>query len=158
MIGGTYSKGQMTFFERVDFWLQWSDENLPVMLQSKRYSEAKTHRELKEKLFYDIIDCLDKGKMWEKGIEMCKELAQQYEQETLDYIRLSEILVRVISLSVLLGNCLVFQQRQAECYDRIMKQVRPDPYYFRVGYYGLGFPSFIQVIGHQNKYPITLFC
>jgi dedicator of cytokinesis protein 1 len=70
------------------------------MLQSKKYSEAKTHRELKEKLFYDIIDCLDKGKMWEKGIEMCKELALQYELETLDYIRLSEILVcHVVSLN-----------------------------------------------------------
>lgn len=92
-------------------------------MESKRYPEAKTHRELKEKLFYDIIDCLDKGKvgstlpylplpllhiylhhyaswilsqMWEKGIEMCKELALQYELETLDYVRLSEILVSVL--------------------------------------------------------------
>jgi len=52
--------------------LQWSDEALPVMLQSRKYSELETQRELKEKLYYDIIDYLDRGKMWEKGIELCK--------------------------------------------------------------------------------------
>ena len=31
--------------------------------------------------------------MWEKGIELCKELAHQGECETFDYIQLCEILV-----------------------------------------------------------------
>ena len=31
--------------------------------------------------------------MWEKGIEMCKELAHQYDEETFDYTQLSLILV-----------------------------------------------------------------
>ena len=31
--------------------------------------------------------------MWEKGIELCKELANQYEHENFDYIQLSQILV-----------------------------------------------------------------
>ena len=39
----------------------------------------------------------------------------------------------------------VIQQREARFYDCIMKQMRPEPEYFRVGFYGLGFPSFLQV-------------
>ena len=31
--------------------------------------------------------------MWEKGIELCKELAHQYENETFDFIQLSAVLV-----------------------------------------------------------------
>lgn len=65
--------------------------------------------------------------MWEYAIDRCKELAQQYEQETFDYDRLSEL-----------------HRRLAEFYDSIMKHARPEPEYFRVGYYGKGFPQFLQ--------------
>jgi len=34
--------------------------------------------------------------MWEMGIELCKELAMQYETETFDYLQLSSILVRLL--------------------------------------------------------------
>ena len=67
-------------------------------------------------------------KMWEKGIELCKELAHQYETETFDYSQLSLIL-----------------KKQADFYDCILKQMRPEPEYYRVGYYGQGFPGFLQV-------------
>ena len=36
--------------------------------------------------------------MWEKGLDLCKELAKQYETETFDYIRLSQLLVSEIWL------------------------------------------------------------
>ncbi|KAH9503217.1 Dedicator of cytokinesis protein 1 [Bulinus truncatus] len=107
--------------------LQWSDEPLAAMLQNHKYPDALTNRELKERLYYDIIFYFDKGKMWEKGIELCEELCMLYKDELFDYISLGKIL-----------------KRQAELYDCIMKQIRPEPEYFRVGYYGLGFPSFLQ--------------
>lgn len=47
------------------------------------------------------------------------------------------------------------QKRQAELYDCILKQMRPEPEYFRVGYFGLGFPSFLQV---RAMDVITLDC
>lgn len=34
--------------------------------------------------------------MWEKGIELCDELAQQYKEELFNYRNLSKILVRPI--------------------------------------------------------------
>ena len=45
------------------FSLQWSDETLPIILHSTKYPNVQTHRELKEKLYYDIIDYFDKGQV-----------------------------------------------------------------------------------------------
>jgi len=39
---------------------------------------------------------------------------------------------------------VLLQKKQAGLYDSIMTKIRPEPEYFRVGYYGLGFPSFLQ--------------
>ena len=33
------------------------------MLHSEKYAAMETHRELKERLYYDIIDYFDKGKV-----------------------------------------------------------------------------------------------
>lgn len=108
--------------------LKWSEETLSPLLKGDKYlNNAKSHRELKEVLYYTIIDNYNKGKMWEYAIEKCKELARQYEQETFEYERLSEL-----------------HRRLADFYDNIMKHARPEPEYFRVGYYGKGFPQFLQ--------------
>lgn len=65
--------------------------------------------------------------MWECAIQKCHELAKQYEEETFDYEQLSNIYKRI-----------------ATFYDDIIKNVRLEPEYFRVGYYGKGFPQFLQ--------------
>lgn len=41
--------------------------------------------------------------------------------------------------------CPLLQKKQAEFYENIMHAMRPQPEYFAVGYYGLGFPSFLRV-------------
>ncbi|XP_017782334.1 PREDICTED: dedicator of cytokinesis protein 1 isoform X3 [Nicrophorus vespilloides] len=107
--------------------LNWSNEILPPLLKSSKHRDAQTHRQLKELLYYKIIDNYNKGKMWECALEKCKELGNQYEEETFDYDRLHEL-----------------HNRMALYYDNIMKQVRPKPEYFRVAYYGYGFPKFLQ--------------
>lgn len=38
-----------------------------------------------------------------------------------------------------------WQRKQAQFYENIVKVIRPKPDYFAVGYYGLGFPSFLRV-------------
>ncbi|XP_076229499.1 dedicator of cytokinesis protein myoblast city isoform X7 [Nomia melanderi] len=107
--------------------LAWSDQPLPPLLRSHRYLSCQTHRELKEALYNDMIDYFDKGKMWECALAVCKELVAQYEEETFDYLQLSVLL-----------------QRMAKFYDAIVKQLRPEPEYFRVAYYGRGHPAFLQ--------------
>jgi dedicator of cytokinesis protein 5 len=39
------------------------------------------------------IDYLDKGKMWEKAIELMRDLRVQYETVVFDYQKLADILV-----------------------------------------------------------------
>ncbi|XP_031352316.1 dedicator of cytokinesis protein 1-like isoform X2 [Photinus pyralis] len=107
--------------------LNWSDEMLPPLLKSNRYSDCHTHRQLKEALFYNIIDYFDKGKMWECALKKCEELARQYKEETFDYEQLSEL-----------------HKRMALFYEDIMRKLRTTPEYFKVAYYGRGFPIFLQ--------------
>lgn len=107
--------------------LDWSDQPLPPLLRSNRYPLCQTHRELKEALYNNIIEYFDKGKMWECALVVCKELIKQYEEETYDYLQLSILL-----------------KRMAKFYDSIVKQLRPEPEYFRVAYYGRGHPPFLQ--------------
>lgn len=123
--------------------LNWSDETLPPLVKSVRYSDSLTHRQLKEALYYNIIDYFNKGKvsgarekyrgfkgfscqMWEFALQKCEELVQVY-KETFDYEQLSEL-----------------HKRMSVFYEDIMKGVRAKPEYFRVAYYGRGFPAFLQ--------------
>ena len=107
--------------------LKWTDEPLPALLRNEKYPDCDTHRELKELLYNEIIEHFDKGKLWETGISYCKEIIFQYESEIFDYMHLSALL-----------------QQMAVFYDNIIKQARPEPEYFRVAYYGRGFPAFLQ--------------
>ncbi|CAH1397385.1 unnamed protein product [Nezara viridula] len=107
--------------------LSWSDVSLSTMLRSSKYPNCQTHRQLKEALYHAIIDYFDQGKMWENAVEVCKELAKQYEEQVHDLPQLSSLL-----------------RRMADFYDNIMYKLRPAPEYFRVAYYGRGFPPFLQ--------------
>lgn len=65
--------------------------------------------------------------MWECALTICKELVRQYEEEIYDYHRLRNLLLKM-----------------ATFYDSIMKNLRPNPEYFRVAFYGRGFPALLQ--------------
>ncbi|KAH0623152.1 hypothetical protein JD844_031162 [Phrynosoma platyrhinos] len=107
--------------------LQWSDKPCaPHLLQRDSYY-VYSQQELKEKLYQEIIAFFDKGKMWEKAIQLSKELAEMYENKVFDYEGL--------------GNLL---KKRAMFYENIMKAMRPQPEYFAVGYFGHGFPSFLR--------------
>lgn len=106
--------------------LMWNDTPLSPLLRSHRHPNCQTHRQLKECLYNEIIGYFDKGKMWECAIDMCKELAQQYENEVFDY------------------HCLsITHLRLAQMFDKILKEMRHESEYFRVGFYGLKFPQFL---------------
>uniref|UniRef100_A0A8B9ULE2 Dedicator of cytokinesis 5 n=1 Tax=Anas zonorhyncha TaxID=75864 RepID=A0A8B9ULE2_9AVES len=107
--------------------LQWSEKPcVPHLLQRDSYY-VYSQQELKEKLYQEIISFFDRGKMWEKAIQLSKELADMYENKVFDYEGL--------------GNLL---KKRATFYENIMKAMRPQPEYFAVGYYGQGFPSFLR--------------
>ena len=98
-----------------------------TMLPADGHHSPQMEWQRKEALYLTIIGYFDRGKCWEKGIPLCKELAQFYEQRLYDFTKLSAIL-----------------RRQAEFYDHILTQLRPEPEYFRVGFYGQGLPLFLR--------------
>ncbi|KAG5836573.1 hypothetical protein ANANG_G00256770 [Anguilla anguilla] len=73
-----------------------------------------------------VIHYFNKGKCWEYGIPLCRELAFQYEA-LFDYQSLSWI-----------------RKMEAAYYDNIMEQQRLEPEFFRVGFYGRKFPFFLR--------------
>ncbi|XP_029018297.1 dedicator of cytokinesis protein 5 isoform X1 [Betta splendens] len=107
--------------------LEWSDKPCAPHLIHGDGGQVLSQQELKERLFHEIICYLDKGKMWEKAIEMDKQLAKMHESYMFDFMELSQLL-----------------KTQAQFYENIMHAMRPQPEYFAVGYYGLGFPSFLR--------------
>ncbi|XP_062330716.1 dedicator of cytokinesis protein 1 isoform X2 [Osmerus eperlanus] len=107
--------------------LKWSEEACAAHLTQREGYQASTQGQLKDQLYQEIITYFDKGKMWEEAIILGKELAEQYENQMFDFEQLSASL-----------------RKQAQFYENIVKLIRPKPDYFTVGYYGLGFPSFLR--------------
>uniref|UniRef100_A0A672NQF3 Dedicator of cytokinesis 3 n=1 Tax=Sinocyclocheilus grahami TaxID=75366 RepID=A0A672NQF3_SINGR len=102
--------------------LHWEERPLREFLHYPAQSEW--HR--KEGLCRKVIHYFNKGKCWEYGIPLCRELALQYES-LYDYQSLSWI-----------------RKMEAAYYDNIMEQQRLEPEFFRVGFYGRKFPFFLR--------------
>ncbi|ELV10406.1 Dedicator of cytokinesis protein 3 [Tupaia chinensis] len=102
--------------------LQWEDRPLREFL----HYPSQTEWQRKEGLCRKIIHYFSKGKSWEFGIPLCRELACQYEN-LYDYQSLSWI-----------------RKMEASYYDNIMEQQRLEPEFFRVGFYGRKFPFFLR--------------
>ena len=101
----------------------WNDNENEITRKSQ------THRELKEQLYWEIIDLFDNGKAWEKALEICEELMEQYKSVTFDYTKMARILTKMSTF-----------------YDNIMNLDVPErsPIYYRVSFIGRGFPAFLQ--------------
>ncbi|XP_060241319.1 dedicator of cytokinesis protein 3 isoform X2 [Meriones unguiculatus] len=102
--------------------LQWEDRPLREFL----HYPSQTEWQRKEGLCRKIIHYFNKGKSWEFGIPLCRELACQYES-LYDYQSLSWI-----------------RKMEASYYDNIIEQQRLEPEFFRVGFYGRKFPFFLR--------------
>ncbi|XP_035282476.1 dedicator of cytokinesis protein 4-like isoform X1 [Anguilla anguilla] len=102
--------------------LEWSDRPLREFLSYPMQSEWQR----KEYLHQSIIQNFDRGKCWENGIILCRELADQHEAYY-DYRNLSKM-----------------RMMEASLYDKIMDQQRLEPEFFRVGFYGKKFPFFLR--------------
>uniref|UniRef100_A0A8C4HXA8 Dedicator of cytokinesis 4b n=1 Tax=Dicentrarchus labrax TaxID=13489 RepID=A0A8C4HXA8_DICLA len=102
--------------------LEWSDRPLREFLNYPMQSEWQR----KEYLHLTIVQNFDRGKCWENGIILCRELADQYESYY-DYRNLSKM-----------------RMMEASLYDKIMDQQRLEPEFFRVGFYGKKFPFFLR--------------
>ncbi|UZJ54324.1 hypothetical protein CBS101457_003644 [Exobasidium rhododendri] len=87
----------------------------------------QSHFARKETIYMLILDYLSKGQAWEISIDICRELAKEYEYRSMDYQQLSNIL-----------------QLQASLFQKIGSEERTFPNYFRVAYYGSQWPVSLQ--------------
>ncbi|XP_069142265.1 dedicator of cytokinesis protein 4-like [Argopecten irradians] len=114
--------------------LNWTDE----MKQGEMGYPPQPEWERKEGLYLKVIECFDKGKVWEFGIPLCKELAKFYE-ERLEYRKLSQILQKQAAFfSKILDGVEVVEDGQKKFSPRLK------PTFFRVAYYGRNFPPFVR--------------
>uniref|UniRef100_A0A8L0DU16 Dedicator of cytokinesis 1 n=1 Tax=Oncorhynchus mykiss TaxID=8022 RepID=A0A8L0DU16_ONCMY len=100
--------------------LKWSEEPCAAHLTQRDGYQASTQGQLKDQLYQEIINFFDKGKV-----------PRGRRQGT------AGALVRKTSPMLL-------KRKQAQFYENIVKVIRPKPDYFAVGYYGVGFPSFLR--------------
>ncbi|KAE8353166.1 hypothetical protein BDV28DRAFT_148358 [Aspergillus coremiiformis] len=84
----------------------------------------QTSFERKESLYFSIIQHFEDAKSWTHALVCYKELARQYEDTIMDFVKLSRA-----------------QSSMAKIYEIIAKDEKQFPRYFRVLYKGLGFPS-----------------
>ncbi|CAJ0750079.1 14_t:CDS:2, partial [Entrophospora sp. SA101] len=103
------------------------DPNIEVEALPELNFPKQSAFDRKERLYIQILGYFVKGKAWEYGIEICKELAKQFECTTFEYQRLSNIL-----------------KQQAVLHENIIMKERYFSEYFRVGFYGRGFPASLQ--------------
>uniref|UniRef100_A0A8C1R9G6 Dedicator of cytokinesis 1 n=1 Tax=Cyprinus carpio TaxID=7962 RepID=A0A8C1R9G6_CYPCA len=99
--------------------LKWSEEACAAHLTQRDGYQATTQCQLKDQLYQEIIKYFDKGKV-----------------TTTNNI--------TFTTPALVMNCIFVTEKQAQFYENIVKVIRPKPDYFAVGYYGLGFPSFLR--------------
>lgn len=78
----------------------------------------------KETLYLLMLDYLNRAQAWEIATDVCRELAGQYEYTSVNYARLSGLLVY-----------------QAGLFTRIATTERPVPSHFLVGYAGNAWPD-----------------
>lgn len=84
------------------------------------------HKDLKEKLFIDIINDFTEGQAWEKALEFSKILRERYDTQ-----------FEMEKLYVLL-------RKQADLCEKVVKQKRYECNYFLVGFFGKDFPALLQ--------------
>lgn len=116
---GNFVEAGLTLLLHADL-LNWSEDKVEPMgpFKTQDYSWQR-----KEELFFRAVDYFDKGKMWEKAIDLMEKLRVQYQRVLFDYTKLSTILAR-----------------QARFFRNIASEERFYADYFYVGYWGHGFP------------------
>uniref|UniRef100_A0A6G1S8A4 Dedicator of cytokinesis protein 2 n=1 Tax=Aceria tosichella TaxID=561515 RepID=A0A6G1S8A4_9ACAR len=108
--------------------LPWTNKSLEshyrIMTRSFQ-SPVTDYTSLKLSLYTTIIEYFDQGQLWEAAVPLCRELIDIYQFKLYDYEKLSQILARLSSFFSNISN----------------GQLRSQPEYFRVSFYGVGFPA-----------------
>ncbi|KAJ3415575.1 hypothetical protein HDV05_004626 [Chytridiales sp. JEL 0842] len=120
---GNHLEAALTIKLHADL-LMWSHDHQLEAMSEYGFNKWQTAFERKEQIYLQCIEYLDRSKYWERALILCNELSKEYQKDWLDYKKY--------------GNILKSQARFAEA---IVDKERYHPSYYRVGFYGKGFPS-----------------
>lgn len=112
-------------------WNITTDEKLPAEYIYKAQAEL----ERKETIYLKIIEYFDKGKLWENGLPLCKELANVYENILFDYTKLSKML-----------------RTQATFFENILTKHREKNNFYCIKFFEHNFPSYVRVSLHCSYF------
>ena len=101
---------------------EWDPKSPVPQLLNPSFPE-QTAFERKESLYFAVIQHFEDAKAWTHALACYKELARQYEETVMDFMKLSRA-----------------QGSMAKINERIAKEEKPFARFFRVIYKGLGFP------------------
>ncbi|CAG0915482.1 unnamed protein product [Notodromas monacha] len=111
--------------------LSWKKSLLPDVLAPPKCAfdarSCKTYEQLKFRVAHEAMSLFEEAMMWEPAIEICKDLCKHCAEHTFNYVQLSNVL-----------------ERQAAYCKNIVQKERFHAEYYRVAFYGRGFPAFLQ--------------
>ncbi|XP_046384580.1 dedicator of cytokinesis protein 2-like isoform X2 [Ischnura elegans] len=123
-----YAEAALTLSQHAQL-LDWSCDAVPNALRCSRHPSAETCFQLKEILYYDILNYLDSGRMWLCAVNFCQDLIEVYEKRVYNYSKLADIL-----------------RKKSNFYEKIRTETLPEIEYFYVSFSGSEFLSF-----YRNK-------
>jgi dedicator of cytokinesis protein 3 len=97
------------------------NERVPALTDPK--FPEQTAFERREQLFLEMIGYFEDGRNWELALDTYRELAENYEHTVFEYQKLAKC-----------------YRAMAKLQEAILEGNRPEPKFYRVAYYGMGFP------------------
>ncbi|TPX34176.1 hypothetical protein SmJEL517_g03156 [Synchytrium microbalum] len=113
--------------------LDWNNQLKVEPLPSLGFPRWQTASERKMEILHIILQLLERGRAWERAIDLANELKVHYSSITFEYKELASIL-----------------RKEAQFYEAILSGNRVPPNYYRVSFYGLSCPSALR--GKQFVY------
>jgi len=125
LLAKNHTEAAITILLHADL-LDWSATPLASRGPPSPFPSQQS-KERKEMLFRVAIDYFDKGRSWEEALPLITTLKNSVVLPSHDFKEMANLL-----------------RKEATFYDYIMDTERFYPEYFRVGYYGKGFPVTLQ--------------
>ncbi|CCX33505.1 Similar to Dedicator of cytokinesis protein 5; acc. no. B2RY04 [Pyronema omphalodes CBS 100304] len=122
LASGNFVEAALSLRLHADLYTWDVNERVPA-LNDPNFPEQSAF-ERREQLFLEMIGYFEDGKSWENALETYRELAENYEHTVFEYGKLA--------------RC---NRAMATLQESILEGARPEPRYYRVAYYGLGFPT-----------------
>lgn len=107
--------------------LTWEEKELKDWTITRNLNRhCANERQLKEVLINEVGELFAKGELWEDSLIYLKQLVHVYETMLIDYVKLADLYRKIATL-----------------YTKIDKEERTFFYFYLVGFYGTGFPDFL---------------